>query len=230
MGQRAAQGVARGRRLDEEIERVEPEVDRGRVGQRTGQPLGEQAGPGGGHGQVERRQERAFTCAVQGSRELEVGAGGGINFEARPARAPRRKRESRPGLDLSALDIGQRQGGGGDLGARERAETVEGLDAVEFTNSTFCGRAIAPLARERRRRQPHVGDDPGEQPLIENRLRSDKLAWLETRDLRGEARLVRLRERECAGRKIERRKTVNVPRVARSDLLDGDEQARTAGL
>ena len=90
VGQRAAQGVARGRRLDEEIERVEPEVDRGRVGQRTGQPLGEKAGPGGGHGQVDRRQERAFARAVQGSRELEVGAGGGINFEARPARAPRR--------------------------------------------------------------------------------------------------------------------------------------------
>ena len=103
------------------------------------------------------------------------------------------RRESRPGLDLGALDIGQRQGGGGDLGARERAETVECLDAVEFADPTFRGRAVAPFARERRRRQPHIGDDLGKQPLVEDRLRSDNLARLEARNLRGEARLVGLR-------------------------------------
>ena len=139
-------------------------------------------------------------------------------------------RERRPRLELGALDIGQRQRGGGDLGARERAEAVEGFDAVELADPAFRRRAVARFARERRRRQPHVGDDLGKQPLVVDRLRSDDLARLEARDLRGEARFVGLRQRERAGRKIKRREAVSVPPLARADLLHGDEQARAAGL
>ena len=194
------------------------------------QPLGEQASPGGGHGQVDRRKKRALARAAQGSRELEIGAGRGIDFQARSPPAPRWARERRPRLELGALDIGQRERGGGDLGARERAEAVEGFDAEELADPAFRGRAVARFARERRRRQPHVGDDLGKQPLVVDRLRSDNLARLEARDLRGDARFVGLRQRERAGRKIKRREAVSAPPLARAHLLDGDEQARAAGL
>jgi len=59
----------------------------------------------------------ALARAAQGSRELEVGAGRRIDLKTRPARAPGRRRERGSGLKLGALDIGERQSGGGDLGA-----------------------------------------------------------------------------------------------------------------
>jgi hypothetical protein len=90
VGQRAAQGLAHRRRLDQEIERIEPPVDGLGVGQRTREPLGEQARPGGRHREIDRRQQRALARAAQGPRELEIGASGGIDFEARSARPPRR--------------------------------------------------------------------------------------------------------------------------------------------
>ena len=75
-----------------------------------------------------------------------------------------------------------------------------------------------------------VGDDLGELPLVIDRLRGDDLARLEARDLGREPRFVGFRQRECAGRKIERRKAIEPPPVAPGRLLHGDEVARAAGL
>ena len=55
----AAQRIAQRRRLDQEIERIEPLVDRVGIGERARQPLGEEPRAGGRRGQVDRRQERA---------------------------------------------------------------------------------------------------------------------------------------------------------------------------
>ena len=230
MHQRPAQGVAHRRRLDQEFKRIEPPVDGLRIGQRARQPLGEQARPCRRHGQVDRRQERAVARAAQGSRELEVGAGRRIDFEARPARAPGRRRERGPGLELGTLDISQRQGGGGDLSARKRAETVEGFDAVELADPALSRGAIAAVARERRRGNAHLTDNLGKQRFVVHRLRCDDLARLKPRDLRGEACFVRLAERDRPGRQIERGEPVNLPSLARARLLDGDQKTRPAGL
>ena len=146
MHERPAQGVAHRRGLDQELKRVEPPIDSLRVSQRIGEPLGEQASPCGGHSQVDCRQKRTIARPAQGPSELEVRAGRGIDFEARPPRAPRWSRERRPRLELGALDIGERERGGGDLGASERAEAVKGFDAVKLADPPF-GR------RSRRRRR-----------------------------------------------------------------------------
>ena len=148
-------------------------------------PLGEQAGAGGRDGQVDRRQKRAVARAAQGSRELEIGAGRGIDLEARPARPPRRGRERGPGLQLGALDVGQRERGGGDLGARERAEAVEGFDAIELADPAFRRRAVA----RRRARAASAGTRISRTiwantRLVVHRLRCDDFARLEARDLR----------------------------------------------
>ena len=128
----APQRLARRRRLDQKIERAEPFVDRGGIGQRAREPLGEEPRAGRRHGEIDRRQERALARAAQGSGELEIGAGGGVDFEACAARAPGRGREGRARLELGALDVGQRQRGRRDLGAGEGAEAVERLDPIEF--------------------------------------------------------------------------------------------------
>ena len=206
-----------GARLDEKVERIEPLVDRIRVGQRAREPLGEQPRAGGRHGEVDRREQRAFARAARASgsssRLARVAA---IDLEARAARAPRRRRERRPRLELGAPDIGERERRGGDLGAGEGAEAVERLDAIEL--------AHALLGRRRRRRPPaqaasapracrrRCARKPGSSAT---RLRGDDLARLEPRDLGGEAGLVGLAERKRAGREIERRETVGPARFVR---------------
>ena len=219
--ERTAQGVAHRRRLDQEIKRIEPPVDGLRIGQRARQPLGEQARACRGYGQIDRRQQRSLARAAQGSRELEIGAGRRIDLEARPARAPGRRRERGPGLELGALDISERERGGGDLGARERAKTVEGFDAVELADPALSRRAVAAVARERRGGNAHLADNLGKRRFVVHRLRCDDLARLKARDLRGEAGFVRLAERDRPRRQVERGEPVNLPSLARTHLLDG---------
>ena len=183
-----------------------------------------------GHGQIDRRQERAVARSAQRSGELEVGAGRGIDFGTRPPRAPRWSGERRPGLELGTLDVGEGQGRGGDLGAGERAEAIEGFDAIELAEPPFGRRDIAAVAREQRGRNAHRADDLGKQRFVVHGLRSDDLAWLQARNLRGKARFVRLAERNRARRQIEGRETVGLPSLAGTHLLDGRQKTRAARL
>ena len=121
-----------------------------------------------------------------------------------PRAPPGRRRERRPRLELRPLDVGERQRRRGDFGAREGAETVEGLDAVELAHPQRRRGAVAGFARERRQGTRSSATRRREMRLVADRLRRDDLARLEARDLGGEARLVRLRERERAGREVER--------------------------
>ena len=229
-GKLAAQRIPRRRGLDQERERIEPFVDRGRVGQRAGEALGHQAGAGGRDGEVDGRQQRSLARAAERARELEVGAGRRIDLEARAARPSGRRRQGRTRLELGALDVSQRQRRRRDLGARKGAEAVEGLDAVEFANPPLGRRPVARLARERRRGNAEVGDEAPKRRLVEHRLRSDDLGGLEPRDFCGKARFVRLRQGEGPGRQIERRKSIARAPVARPDPLHGDEEPRPARL
>ena len=190
----------------------------------------DEARSGGGHGEVDRREQRAVARPAQGSRQLEVGAGRGIDLEACAARAPRRRREGGPGLELGALDIGERKRRGGDLGGSEGAEAVERFDPVELADPPLGRRRVPAVARERRRGNAHIGDDLRKQPLVADRLRRDDLARLQARDLRGKPRFVRFAQREGAGRQIEGRKAVRVASLALPDLLNGDEEARAPWL
>ncbi len=86
------------------------------LGQRAREPLGEEARPGRGDGQIDGREQGAVAHAAERPRQLEIGAGRRIDLEASAPRPPRRRRERRPRLELGALDIGERERGGGDLG------------------------------------------------------------------------------------------------------------------
>jgi hypothetical protein len=52
--------------------------------------------------------------------------------------------EAQAGAELGALDIGERSGGGGDLGAAEGAEGVERGDAEELLEAAFAGSGSSP--------------------------------------------------------------------------------------
>ena len=230
MRERPAQGLAQRGGFDQEIERIEPAIDGLGVGQRACEPFGDKARPRRGHGEVDRRQERALPRAAESPGQLQIGAGGEVDFEARPARPSCRGRERGARLELGALDIGQRQSRGGDLGAGESAEAVEGFDAVELAYAALGRRAVASGARERRRGQTQGADDLRKKPLVIDRLRGDDLARLEPRDLRRETRLVGFRQRECAGRQIERGEAVGMTSVTCTNPLHREENARPARL
>ncbi len=223
------QGVAHRRCFDQEIERIKPSIDRFRIRQRARQPFREQACSWRSNGQVDCSQERALARAAQGSRELEVGAGRRIDFQARPARPPDRRRERRPGFELGALDVGERERRGGDLGVGEGAEAVEGFDPVEFADATFSRRAVAAVTRERRSGNAHLAGDLREQGFVIDGLRRHDLARLQARDFCGEAHLVGLAECNRAGRQIERGEPVQLA-SAQAHLLDGDKETSATGL
>ena len=163
--------------LDEEVERIEPIVDRLRIGQRAREPLGEKPRAGRRRREVDGGKKRAVARAAQGFGQFEIGAGRGIDLERRAAGAAGRRRQSRPRLELGAPDIGERQRRGGDLGAGERAEAVERLDAIEFAYPSLGRRTVAGVARDRRHgpracRRRCAGTRPRRRPPGRRRSRS----------------------------------------------------------
>jgi hypothetical protein len=103
-------------------------------------------------------------------------------------------------------------------------------EAIELGDPALSRRTITPVARKRRRRHAHRADDLGEQVFVVHRLRGDHLALLQAHDLGGETRFVRLAERDSPRRQIKRGKPVNLPSLARTQLLNGCQKTRPAGL
>ena len=229
-GQRPAQGVPQRVGLDQEVERVEPLVNRFRIGERAREPLGEEPRPRRGDGQVDRRQKRTVPRAGQRPGQLEIGARRGIDLEGRAAGAACRRRERRPCIELGAPDVGQRERRRRDLGAREGPESVKRLDAIEFADPALGSRSVAGLARERGYGNPHIGDDAAEGRLVRNRLGGDDFAGFQPRDLGGEAGVVGFAQGKRAGRKIERRQTKGCARLAPAEALNRNEEPRATGL
>ena len=113
-------------------------------------------------------------------------------------------REPRRRVDLGALDIGERQRRGSDLRARKLAETVEGLDAVEFA------RLAAPRRRGRSMSGPNGAAamrdllDQARKLASAKRFPARRSRWARGGRSRPQPRLVGLGERKSAGGDVER--------------------------
>ena len=84
---------------DEFGDGVEPGVDRGDVGERRGEPIGEQPGAERSDGAIDRAEERTFAAAVADRfGDLQAAARGGIDREAVVGRIGR-----------EAIDVGERR-------------------------------------------------------------------------------------------------------------------------
>ena len=117
-----------GRPLDEELHQVEPALDLGPLGERRGDPLGQQPRAGPGQGAVDGGEQAALAPPVEPAHQLEIAPRRRIDLHrAVGALAPRR-RQRRPLAGLRELDIVEQRAAGRDLGAREGAEAVEHRD------------------------------------------------------------------------------------------------------
>ena len=153
---------------DREADGVEPGRDAHRIGQGPGEPLGEQPAAGRRHGEIDGVQQRAPPLAAERARHLEVRAGRGIDLDDEAPLRPRRGLQRRARVELGAGDVADRGAGGRELGPRERAESVERLDAVPFAQTPLGrgwvgrftrdpahgGGAIIEQGAERRFRRP----------------------------------------------------------------------------
>ncbi len=127
----AAQSLAQIAPLGEPGHGVEPRLDgRGRE-ERAREAGGQQPRPGRAHRAVEGGEERALPAAREGPLDLEAGAGGRIDGHGVGLGRPARRGEGRSPAALRRLQVGGDQAQRRHLGPGERAEAVQGLDAIE---------------------------------------------------------------------------------------------------
>ena len=137
--------------------------DRRRIGERRRQPLRQQARAGGGHGAVDRVEQRAAPLAGQRAHQFEIAAGRLVDRHGGAGAFAQRRRQRRPLADLRALDIGDAGRRGGELEPRQRAEGLAGRDRKERRQPPLGGGAVEHVARQRhhRRQRAPVGREIG---------------------------------------------------------------------
>ena len=127
--------------------------------------LGQQPSANGRHRAVDGVEQAAGALAGEGSGEFEIGACRRIDGQRRPARLPRRRRQSGPRADLRALDIEQGRAGGGEFGPPELPEPVEGRDAELFLDPPLRRGGFELRLRQGRDRGSHVAPEPGQRRI-----------------------------------------------------------------
>src|SRR5438105_13090128 len=104
--------------------------------------LGEEPGPGRGNGAVDRREQAAYALAAEARRQFEVAPGGGVDLHDRARHHPPRRLQMRRAALLGQTDVIDQRPGGGELGAAEIAEPVEGLDTLRLVEPASPGVAL----------------------------------------------------------------------------------------
>ena len=183
--QRGADIVARRAVGDEGRDRIQPPRDRRAVGERRREPLRQQPRAGGGHGAVDRIEQRAAPLAGQRARQFEIGAGGGVDRHGGAGGLARRRRQRRAFADLRAVDIGDGGGRGGRFQPRHRGEAVHGRDREIIAQPPLGGGAVEDVAGQRRHRRQFAQQRPEIRIAIE-RVGDDDLVRIDPRQRRRE--------------------------------------------
>ena len=225
-----AQVLAQACIRDEQLDRVMAGSDGGRISQRAGKALGQQARAARRHRAVDRGEQAALPLAAEGTGQLQIGAGRGVDQHRRRAGIAHRGRERRTGAELGALDIGERGAGRSDLGAREGAEGIERGDAEEFLQAPLGRGRVEPVTGQRRHGNRDLAPEFLELGIVMDRIRADDLARLQPRELDSEPLLRRLHHGEAACRDVDRRDAVERGRFAGLATRHRDEQAGAAGF
>ena len=137
----------------EKFDRIVPPADRGGVGQRSGEALGEKARARSRHGAVDGGEQRSAALARERAHELEIAACRLVDRKRRPWRLAHRRRERRASAELRALDIADAGGGGRKLEPRKRAEAFRRGEAEISREPALGGCPIEHVAGKRRHRR-----------------------------------------------------------------------------
>src|SRR5262249_11776229 len=111
--------------------------------------------------------------------------------------------EARQLAGLSQLDIVDERAGGGELGAREGAEAVERLHAIERFEPAAAVLAVEAGRGQRRPDRPPLAEKLEELRLLQQAIGEQQLARLEAGERGGKLRRFRRLHEEIAGRDIE---------------------------
>ena len=220
----APQALALDAPLDQPRHRLVTASDGGDVGERAAQALREEPRPAGRQRQVDGGEKAAAALARQRARDLEIGAGRGVDGERRARCFPARRRQRRPAPELGALDVKEGAAGGGDLGAAEGAEGVEGGDAENLLDAPLGGGRVEPFPGERRHGRARLAPQIREGRIVVDGLRQDDLARIEAGDLGGEAVRVRLTDEEASGRDVDGGEPKDGSAVREAPPRHGDEE------
>ncbi len=137
--QGAADVLAQGAAVQQPCHGIQAGVDAVWIEQRARQPRRQHPRAAGGHGPVDRGQQRALTRARLAFLDFEADPRGRIDgHDVRFAGAPGRGQGRQPAC-LGGLQVGGDQAQRRDLGARQGAEAVQGLHAVESLQPGFGG-------------------------------------------------------------------------------------------
>ena len=162
------------------------------------------------------------------SRQFEIGSCRGIDVHPRVAREPGWQAQGGPRGKLGALDIKDRDGGGGDLGAGKRAQSVERREPEIILDAALGACPFARLAAERRHGQLCLAREPRQARQGEQRFGSDDFGRIDARDLGLEGRLGGAGDDEGSGRNIDGREPEK--RLRRAAARDGEQAVGADGI
>ena len=181
------------------------------------------------HREVDAGEQRALARAAQRARQFEIGARGRVDFHRRAAREAHGLAQGRARADLRALDIADRQRRRGDLGAGERAKSIERAHAEEIRQAPF---GADLRGRRARRRDGHAGfvQHAPRLPVVEDRVRRDDLGRLDARDLARDSLGASFREREGARGNVRGGEAIGPCLVGRAHAGERQKDVGAAGL
>ena len=165
IGQRAqhrAQIFAQQGVLGQPLHQFEPLVDRGHIGERCGQVLGELPRTRTGDAAIDRVDQAALAASLARGKHFEAGSGRLVHGQMRLAAACDRRQQQRQRPPAGVIEIADQPSGGGQHGPREHAEAVERGDAVDRLEPRLAmiagefaqgpdggvGRGFAPFVRD----------------------------------------------------------------------------------
>ena len=184
--EQAAQLLARALLRDEVAHRVEARVDRAGVGERGRQALRQQPAARRGDGAVDDAEQAALAFAGQGAGELQVAPRRRVDrHHPGGVEAPRRLQPRQLAL-LRELDVLDQRPAGGELGAAEAAEGVEGGDAEGGLEAPLPAAAVEAAGGLRSQDILAVAEQLEEFRLLEQAVGDQQLGRFQARELGGE--------------------------------------------
>ncbi len=176
--QQRAQILAQPLLAHEELDQVEPGVDRLRIGQRPGQ-IGRQAPRAGpGHGPVDRGEQAAAPLARQRLDQFQIAPGRGIDLHDRADAQAARLAELGQFAALGQVDIFDEGAAGSAFRTAEGAEPVQRADAIELGQALAAGFAVEAGIGLRRQHGTPFGQQLEEFGLLQQPVAQQQLARL----------------------------------------------------
>ena len=227
MAQALAQCQARVVSIDIELDRIEPVVDRGALGQWCREMIGQQSRARRGDGAVDRRQQASAALPGAARHQFEIAPGRGVDLHDRAGHDPPRRFEMWRLSLLGQADIIDQCARRGDLGAAEIAKAVERADPVEVFEPAAGRVAVEAGVGQRGQDRLPFGQHLEQRRAGQQPLGQQDLARRKAGEIAGQGGLARSApaQRRRSTDRARRDRFLRRPRPARRDNCGGGRRA-----